>query len=87
MVSSTDSQSIENILEHDLEETLTLDQLVETYKDDNSHDGCTEVDSTDINKNDDNGSNSSTNIVTEISDPNKDIQLHFLTETDDPEDI
>ena len=86
MVSSTNTQSMDDVLEHDLEKTLTLDQLVATYKDDNSNDGYTEVDNTDINQNDDNGSNSRINIVTEISDPNENIQLAFLTETDDPGD-
>ena len=77
---------MDNALEHDLEDTLTLDQLVATYKDDNSHDGGTEVDNTDINQNDDNEFNSTINIVTEISDPNENIQLPFLSETDDPGD-
>ena len=51
MVSSTDSQSMDNVLEDDLEETLTLDQMVETYQDNNSH-VCTEFDSIHIHPND-----------------------------------
>ena len=77
---------MDDVLEHDLEEKLTLDQLVAIYKDDNSHDGGKEVDNTDINQNNDNGFNSSINIATEISDPNENIQLPFLSKTDDPGD-
>ena len=33
MVSSTDAQLMDDVLEHDPEETLTLDQLVESYQD------------------------------------------------------
>ena len=33
MVSSIDTLLIDDVLEHDPEETLTLDQLVESYQD------------------------------------------------------
>ena len=85
MVSSTNSQSFDDVLEHDIEETLTLDQLVESYQGNNPHNGCPEIENTNINQINDNGSNSNTNIVSQILDPNEDMQLHFLTEADDIE--
>ena len=87
MVSSTDNQSMDDILEHDIEETLTLDQLVESYQGNNSLNICTEIDNTNIDSEPiiDNGSNNNTNLVSELLDPNEDIQLHFLTDTDDLE--
>ena len=78
---------MDDVLEHDPEATLTLDQLVESYMEDNSHNLCTEVDSRDLIQNDHNSPNSNTNkVTTEISDPNKDIGLPFLTEDENIED-
>ena len=82
MVSSTNSQSFDDVLEHDIEETLTLDQLVESYQGNNPHNGFPEIENTNINQINDNGSNSNTNIVSQILDPNEDMQLHFLAEAD-----
>ena len=76
---------MDDILEHDIEETLTLDQLVKSYKSIHSPDVCPEIEDTNIDPINNNGSNNSTNIVSEIVDPNEDMQLHFLTEANDLE--
>ena len=85
MVSSTD-RLMDNVLEHDPEETLTLDQLVESYQDYNPHNVCTEIENTNINENNDNDKSSNNNIEDQILDHNEDTQLQFLSETDDLED-
>ena len=85
MISSTKNQSMDDILDHDIEETLTLDQLVESYQHNNPPNVCPKIDNTYIDPINDNESNSSANIVSEIVVPNEDMQLHFLTEADDLE--
>ena len=88
MVSSTDIQLMDDVLEHDtIEETLTLDQLVESYQDNNPHNVCTEIENTNINQINDNDASSNNNIEDQILDHNEDTQLHFVSETDDLEDI
>ena len=54
---------MDDVLGHDIEETLTLDQLVESYKDNNPHNVTTEIDNTNINQVNDNALNSNNNMV------------------------
>ena len=87
MVSSTDIQLMDDVLEHDPEETLTLDQLVESYQDYNPHNVCTEIENTNINQINDNDKSSNNNIEDQILDHNEDTQLNFVSDTDDLKDI
>ena len=77
---------MDDVLGHDIEETLTLDQLVESYKDNNPYNVSTENDNININQINGNTSNSNNNMVVPTLDHNEDFQLHFLSETDDLED-
>ena len=57
---------MDDVLEHDIEETLTLDQLIKLYQENNPHNVCTEIENANINQIHNNGSNSNSNIVSQI---------------------